>query len=198
MTDPKLDTLLREVRACRLCEHELPLGPRPVLRASATARVLIAGQAPGTKVHELGIPWNDASGRRLRTWLDLSEDVFYDDRRVAIIPQAFCYPGKGANGDLPPPKRCHQTWHEALIARMPHLATFVLAGSYAHRYHLGKRTKPTLTETVAAWREYAPTHFPVPHPSWHNNHWLKANDWFERELVPSMRMAVHRVLGLAK
>lgn len=195
MADRQLASLIKEVRACRLCEGELPLGPRPVFRVSPTARVLIAGQAPSTRVHETGVPWNDASGRRLRAWLDLSEEVFYDQSRVAIVPQAFCYPGKGANGDLPPPKVCQDTWHGRLIHRMPNIATFVVAGQYAHRYHLGNRRKANLTKTVAAWREYAPTHFPVPHPSWHNNHWLRVNTWFESELVPSLREAVHRALA---
>lgn len=186
---------MAEVRACRLCAANLPLGPRPVLRASATARILIAGQAPGTKVHYSGIPWNDASGKRLRQWLDLSDSDFYDDTRVAIMPQAFCYPGKGPNGDLPPPPICAQTWHPRLKAAMPSLEVFIVAGQYAQAHHLADRRKKTLTATVAAWRDYQPRFFPLPHPSWHNNHWLKANPWFELELVPAMRESVHRVLA---
>ncbi|NQV79395.1 MAG: uracil-DNA glycosylase family protein [Alphaproteobacteria bacterium] len=191
-----LSGLLVEVRSCRLCAADLPLGPRPVLRASGSARVLIAGQAPGTKVHESGIPWNDASGRRLRQWLGLSDATFYDDSKVAVMPQAFCYPGKGANGDLPPPPLCQKTWHGRLLAAMPKLEVIVVAGQYAQAYHLSKNRKGTLTETVAAWRDYQPRYFPVPHPSWHNNHWLKKNPWFERDLLPELRNSVHRVLGL--
>jgi uracil-DNA glycosylase len=192
-----LDDLAAAVRACRLCADHLPLGPRPVLRVSSTARLLIAGQAPGTKVHESGIPWNDASGNRLREWLDLPKSIFYDDTKVAIIPQAFCYPGKGANGDLPPPPICQKTWHPRLHAAMPQIETFILAGRYAQAYHLRDARRRTLSETVAAWREYSPNYFPVPHPSWHNNHWLKANGWFERELVPALRKRVRVLLDLS-
>lgn len=191
-----LEDLATAVRSCRLCADHLPLGPRPVLRPSSTARLLIAGQAPGTKVHQSGTPWNDASGNRLREWLDLPKSVFYDDAKVAIIPQAFCYPGKGPNGDLPPPPICQKTWHPRLHAAMPQIETYVLAGRFAQAYHLGDKRKRTLGETVAAWREYAPLYFPLPHPSWHNNHWLKANPWFERDLVPVLRDRVRRLLDL--
>lgn len=188
------EALLGEVRACRACEPHLPLGPRPVLRAARSARVLIAGQAPGTKVHESGVPWNDASGERLRAWLGVGSDVFYDETRIAIIPQAFCYPGKGKNGDLPPRRECAELWHHRLLAGLPNLEVFVLAGQYAHAYHLGPRRRRTLTETVRAWRAYTPRHFPLPHPSWHNNQWLKANPWFEAECVPALRAAVHSLV----
>ena len=194
--DEDLEDLAKAVRSCRLCADHLPLGPRPVLRPSSTARLLIAGQAPGTKVHQSGKPWNDASGNRLREWLDLPKSVFYDDIKVAIIPQAFCYPGKGPNGDLPPPPICQKTWHPRLHAAMPQIETYVLAGRFAQTYHLGNKRKRTLGETVAAWREYAPRYFPLPHPSWHNNHWLKANPWFERDLVPVLRDRVRRLLDL--
>lgn len=189
-----LRTLAAAVRSCRLCADHLPLGPRPVLRVSSTARLLIAGQAPGTKVHESGTPWNDASGNRLRDWLNLPKPVFYDDSKVAIIPQAFCYPGKGANGDLPPSPICQRTWHPRLHAAMPQIETYILAGRYAQAYHLGASRKRTLSETVAAWQEYAPKYFPLPHPSWHNNHWLKANPWFERDLVPVLRERVRHLV----
>ncbi len=189
-----LRTLAAAVRSCRLCADHLPLGPRPVLRVSSTARLLFAGQAPGTKVHESGTPWNDASGNRLRDWLNLPKPVFYDDSKVAIIPQAFCYPGKGANGDLPPPPICQRTWHPRLHAAMPQIETYILAGRYAQAYHLGASRKRTLSETVAAWQEYAPKYFPLPHPSWHKNHWLKANPWFERDLVPVLRERVRHLM----
>jgi len=194
--DEDLEALSTAVRSCRLCADHLPLGPRPVLRPSSSARLLIAGQAPGTKVHQSGTPWNDASGNRLREWLDLPKSVFYDDTKVAIIPQAFCYPGKGPNGDLPPPPICQKTWHPKLHAAMPQSETYVLAGRYAQAYHLADRRKRTLGETVAAWREFAPLYFPLPHPSWHNNHWLKANPWFERDLVPVLRDRVRNLLDL--
>lgn len=194
--DEDLEDLATAVRSCRLCADHLPLGPRPVLRPSSTARLLIAGQAPGTKVHQSGTPWNDASGNRLREWLDLPKSVFYDDIKVAIIPQAFCYPGKGPNGDLPPPPICQKTWHPRLYAAMPQIETYILAGRFAQTYHLGNKRKRTLGETVAAWRECAPRYFPLPHPSWHNNHWLKANPWFERDLVPVLRDRVRRLLDL--
>lgn len=173
-----------------MCEAHLPLGPRPVLRPSASARILIAGQAPGTKVHESGVPWNDASGDRLREWLGLDHDTFYDERRIAILPMAFCYPGRGKNGDLPPRPECRATWHPKLLPAMPQVEVFVLAGQYAMNYHLGARAKANLTETVRAWRDYQPKYFPIPHPSWHNTRWLKLNPWFEAELVPVLRRSV--------
>ena len=188
-----LEALLAEVRACRSCA-DLPLGSRPVLRAGTGARILIAGQAPGTRVHESGIPWDDASGERLRAWLDLGPEVFYDESRIAIIPQAFCYPGRGRNGDLPPRRECSERWHGRLIAALPGIEVFVLAGRYAQGYHLADRSKPTLAETVRSWREYAPRYFPLPHPSWHNNNWLKQNPWFESETLPALRAAIAPLL----
>jgi uracil-DNA glycosylase len=190
----RLATLLEEVRACRICAEHLPLGPKPVLRASATARVLIAGQAPGTKVHLSGLPWNDASGDRLRHWLGLDRDTFYDERRIAIVPMAFCYPGSGKSGDNPPRPECRATWHPRLLPALPNTEVHVLAGQYAIAYHLGERRKESLTATVRAWRDYAPRHFPLPHPSWHNTRWLKQNPWFEAELVPVLRRAVRERL----
>lgn len=185
-----LAPLLADVRACRICEADLPLGTRPVLRATVTARVVIAGQAPGTRVHESGIPWNDPSGDRLRDWLGLSRDAFYDERRIAIIPQGFCYPGKTGSGDKPPRHKCAKHWHGRLFAAMPRAGLFILAGAYAQAYHLGARRKKNLTETVHAWRDYAPRYFPTPHPSWHNNRWLKQNPWFEAECLPVLRAAL--------
>ncbi|MSO64379.1 MAG: uracil-DNA glycosylase family protein [Alphaproteobacteria bacterium] len=190
---PDLERLLAEVRACRLCAAHLPLGPRPVLRASRTARIVIAGQAPGTKVHESGVPWGDASGDRLRDWLGLDRTAFYDERRIAVIPQGFCYPGRGTHGDLPPCPECAATWHGPLYQAMPQVELFILAGQYALAYHLGSRRKATLTETVKAWREYRPRYFVLPHPSWHNNRWLKVNPWFGRDLVPELRAVVARL-----
>lgn len=190
-----IEALLAEIRACRLCAEHLPLGPRPILRASATARLLVVGQAPGTRVHATGIPWNDPSGDRLRQWLDLDRERFYDEARVAIVPMAFCYPGKGASGDLPPRPECRQTWHPRLIPRLPHIELTLAIGRYAQAYFLGERRRRTLTETVRAWREYAPAVLPLPHPSPRNVGWFKANPWFEAELVPALRERVALLLG---
>lgn len=185
-----LDTLLGEIRACRLCEAHLPLGPRPVLRASATSRLLIVGQAPGTKVHASGVPWDDASGKRLRTWLDMTPEVFYDETRIAIVPMGFCYPGKQGSGDAPPRPECRATWHPRLLPLLPDIGLTLLIGQYAQAYFLGDRRKATLTDTVRAWREYAPDFLPLPHPSPRNIGWFKANPWFEAEVVPALRARI--------
>ncbi len=190
-----LDALLTEIRDCRLCEAHLPLGPRPVLRASATARLLIVGQAPGTKVHATGIPWNDASGERLRDWLAMDRDTFYDERRIAIVPMGFCYPGKSASGDAPPRPECRATWHPRLVPLLKNVRLILPIGQYAHAYFLGAKRKATLTETVRAWDEYAPEYFPLPHPSPRNIGWRKANPWFERDAVPALRERVREVLA---
>lgn len=190
-----LGSLLTEIRACRLCESQLPLGPRPVLRASATARLLIVGQAPGTKVHASGIPWDDASGQRLRAWLDMDADTFYDATRIAIVPMGFCYPGKRGGGDAPPRPECRATWHPQLLPMLKQVRLTLLIGQYAQDYFLGPRRKATLTATVAAWREYMPEHLPLPHPSPRNIGWFKANPWFERDVVPALRKQVHAVFA---
>lgn len=186
--------LLERVRACRVCEAHLPLGPRPVLHTGATAQLLIVGQAPGRRVHETGIPWNDPSGDRLRDWLQLDREQFYDERRIAIIPTAFCYPGTGSGGDLPPRPECAPLWHPLLLARLPKLEMALLIGSYAQAYYLGEARKATLTETVRAWREYQPYFIPLPHPSPRNQMWLKRNPWFANEVIPFLRRAVGHVL----
>jgi uracil-DNA glycosylase len=190
-----LSALLKDVRACSLCAHALPLGPRPVLRVAAGARLLIIGQAPGTKVHETGIPWNDASGERLRDWLQIDRDTFYDESRVAIVPMGFCYPGRDARGgDLPPRPECAPTWHPRLA---PHLATVeltLLVGQYAQRHYLGKRTGKSLTETVSNWHSYGPDYLPLPHPSWRTTGWQKKNPWFDAELLPVLRARVAALL----
>lgn len=194
MTLP-LDALLARIRACRLCEAELPLGPKPVLRARPSARLLIVGQAPGTKVHESGIPWNDASGIRLRHWLGLDRERFYDEQQVAIVPMGFCYPGRGASGDLPPRPECARTWHPQLMPLLPQVELTLLIGHYAQAYMLGTRRRKTLTDTVRAYADYLPTIIPLPHPSPRNQLWLKVNPWFEQELVPLLRGEVAAVLG---
>lgn len=187
--------LLREVRACRLCSEHLPLGPRPVLQIDPRARVLIAGQAPGRRVHESGVPFQDASGDRLRNWMGVSPEVFYDASRVAILPMGFCYPGTGRAGDLPPRPECAEAWRERLLACLPDLELTLVIGRYAHAHHLGERQKSSLTETVRAWREFWPTLLPLPHPSPRNNLWLRRNPWFEKKTVPALRTRLGDVLG---
>lgn len=189
-----LDHLLREIRACRICEKHLPLGPNPVLRASRTARILIVGQAPGTKVHATGIPWNDASGERLRAWMGIDRDVFYDASRIAIVPMGFCYPGRGAGGDKPPRPECARTWHPRLIPLLSNVRLTLLIGQYAQAYFLRTRRKPSLTATVRAFAEYLPEHLPMVHPSPRNQGWLKRHAWFDSELLPVLRERVHELL----
>ncbi len=190
-----LDALLAEVRGCRVCAADLPLGPRPVLRAAATARVLLIGQAPGTKVHESGMPWTDASGDRLREWLDLDSDRFYDETRIAIVPMGFCYPGVlPRGGDKPPRPECAPLWHAPVMAALPKVALTVLIGQYAQAWYLGDRKRRTLTETVAAWRDYLPRFFAIPHPSWRTLGWQRRNPWFDAELLPELRRRVHALI----
>ncbi len=177
-----------EVRACRHCAAVLPLGPRPVFRVSATATVLIAGQAPGTKVHETGIPWNDPSGDRLRRWLDMDRDIFYDESRIAILPMGFCYPGRLPNGgDAPPRPECAPLWRERLLRLMPAIKLTLLVGSYAQNYTLGRAP---MTERVRDFRAFLPDRFPLPHPSWRTTMWERRNPWFEAEALPALRAAV--------
>jgi len=191
-----LDALLERVRACTLCAAHLPHGVRPVLRASTTARLLIVGQAPGARVHATGIPWNDPSGDRLRQWLALDREAFYDGSRIAIVPMGFCYPGTAPKGgDYPPRPECAPRWHAEVMAALPAVELVLLVGSYAQAHYLGDRRKPTMTETVAAWRDYGPRFIPLPHPSWRNTAWIKRNPWFEEDLVPALRERVGVVLG---
>ncbi|OYW88973.1 MAG: uracil-DNA glycosylase [Sphingobium sp. 32-64-5] len=186
-----LARLLEDIRACRHCAGDLPHGPRPVVQAGRTARLRIIGQAPGRKVHETGIPWNDASGDRLRAWLGLTPARFYDPRRVAIIPMGFCYPGKAGSGDKPPRAECAPRWHEALNAQLPGIALTLLIGQYAQARYLGRQRLSTLGETVRAWRDYLPQgYIPLPHPSPRNQPWLAKNPWFEAELLPGIRAAI--------
>lgn len=191
--DLALVDLLAQIRDCRHCEASLPLGPRPVLRAGSGARLLIVGQAPGTRVHATGIPWNDPSGDRLRQWLQLTPEQFYDDNKIAIVPMGFCYPGRGKSGDLPPPPACAPLWHERLLQLMPQLDLVLLVGSYAQNHYLG-RSRETLTQRVERWREFGPRYLPLPHPSPRNNLWLRRNPWFEADVIPALRARVARVL----
>jgi uracil-DNA glycosylase len=186
--------LLRDVRSCRLCAEHLPAGPHPVLQMDSRASVLIASQAPGRRVHESGVPFDDASGKRLRAWMEIESAVFYDPTRVAILPMGFCYPGTGASGDLPPRPECAQAWREQLLGSMPSLQLTLVIGQYALDYHLANRHKASLTETVRAWRELWPNVLPLPHPSPRNNPWLKKNPWFENEVIPVLRNRLRSLL----
>lgn len=190
-----LDSLVRQIHACRLCASQLPFEPRPVLRAASSARLLIIGQAPGSKVHETGIPWNDASGIRLRGWLGLSREQFYDEREVAIVPMGFCYPGKGKAGDLPPRPECAPTWHASILAQLPNIELTLLIGHYAQLGYLGTRRRATLTETVRHYADYSPHYVPLPHPSPRNQLWLASNPWFDAEVVPDLRQRIRALLG---
>lgn len=184
---PQLPQLLDEIRQCRQCEADLPLGPRPVLAAAGTSRILVIGQAPGRRVHETGIPWDDPSGKRLREWMGISSEDFYDESKVAIIPMGFCYPGTGKSGDLPPRPECSQLWHKRLFDELPQVKLTLVIGQYAQNARLGVENKRTLTENVKAWRDFTPTLLPLPHPSPRNNRWLRNNPWFLTDVVPYLK-----------
>ncbi len=186
--------LLREVRACRLCADELPLGPRPVLQYHPGARILVAGQAPGRRVHAGGVPFADASGERLRDWMGIDEATFYSPAAVAILPMGFCYPGTGPSGDLPPLPRCAETWRQRLLGGFSGLRLTLVIGQYAQRWHLPD-SPASVTAAVAGWRELPPGIMTLPHPSPRNNRWLKKNPWFEQELLPELRRRVARALA---
>lgn len=189
------DELLARVRACTVCAAYLPNPPRPILIASPDARLLIVGQAPGRRVHETGIPWNDPSGDLLREWLGMSREAFYGDPRIAIVPTGLCYPGTVNGSDLPPRPECAPLWHPPLRAAMPGIRLTLLVGAYAQAYYLGERRGRTLTDTVAAWRDFAPDYLPMPHPSPRNRGWLKLNPWFEAEVLPVLRERVGSLLS---
>ncbi len=201
-----LDRLLTQIRVCRICADDpdgapLPHEPRPVVRVSKTARIAVAGQAPGTRVHASGVPFSDPSGERLRAWMGVTPEEFYDVRRIAIIPMGFCYPGQdAAGGDLPPRRECALAWRTRLMAQLDQIELMLLVGGYAQRWHLGGAAAPSVTATVVDWRAVLarsgpPRFLPLPHPSWRNNGWLKSHPWFEAELVPSLREEVRRLLA---
>jgi len=181
------EVLLASVHACTLCAHELE--PRPVLRLHPRSRVLVIGQAPGSRVHASGKPWDDPSGDHLCSWLGVDRQTFDDPRRFGILPMGFCYPGKGKSADLPPPPRCAETWHASLRAHLPEVRLVLLVGSYAQKRYLGKANKRTLTETVRAWESFGLL-LPLPHPSWRSKHWMKKQPWFEAEVLPQLRRLV--------
>lgn len=189
-----MEKLLAEIRQCRLCEPELPFGARPVLQASSTSRILVVGQAPGRLVHETGLPFNDPSGDRLRDWLGVDRETFYDASRIAIIPMAFCFPGTGKSGDLPPPPICARTWRKQLMDFLPDVKLTVVLGQYSIGWHIPEAKKQTLTKVVGNWRDYWPTLLPLPHPSPRNNLWLRRNPWVEEQLVPQLRQRVGEIL----
>jgi uracil-DNA glycosylase len=187
-------TLLSEVQACNICEDHLPFGPRPVLQLHPDARILIAGQAPGRKVHESGIPFDDASGNRLREWMGLTRETFYDPKQIAILPMGLCFPGSGQSGDLPPRPECEPAWRKQLLGQLRHLQVTLVLGQYAQAYHFGKSSL-SLTELVKSWSTYWPKIVPLPHPSPRNNIWLRRNPWFEAELLPVLQDRVSEVLA---
>jgi uracil-DNA glycosylase family 4 len=189
-----MKNLLHNISHCTICSKHLALGPRPVVSAHPNSKIVIIGQAPGTKVHNSGIPWDDASGKQLRKWLDVSDKDFYDETKFAIVPMGFCYPGKGKTGDLPPRSECAPQWHQQLFDLMPNIELVILIGMYAQKYYLKDKAKKTLTDTVANHKSYLPTYFPLPHPSPRNRFWLTKNPWFESEVLPDLKKKVKEVL----
>jgi uracil-DNA glycosylase len=190
-----LDRVVAEIGACRVCAANLPHQPRPIVRVHPDAPILIAGQAPGRLVHVTGLPWNDPSGDRLRDWMGLDRDTFYDQSKIAVAAIGFCYPGAVNGADLPPRPECAPLWQPRLLPLLTKVRLTLLVGSYAQRYHLGKATKRTLGETVRAWRDYPDNVVPLPHPSWRNSAWLKRNLWFDAELAPELRRRVSLALS---
>ncbi|WP_129792238.1 uracil-DNA glycosylase family protein [Sphingosinicella sp. CPCC 101087] len=189
---PDLDDLLAEIRACRACAEYLPLGPRPVLQAGAGARILVASQAPGTRVHTSGVPFDDPSGDRLRAWLGVTRAQFHDPRLFAIVPMGFCYPGRGAGGDSPPRPECAQLWRDRLLSRLPSIDLVLLVGSHAQQHVLGKGS---MTDRVRRFRDHLPLHLPLPHPSWRSRLWEARNPWFGEEVIPELRRLVAARIG---
>lgn len=194
MTTQSLPQLISEIKQCRLCEANLPLGPRPVLQISSEAKILIVGQAPGLKVHQTGIPFDDPSGDRLRQWLNIDKSTFYNDKKIAILPMGFCYPGTGKSGDLPPRPECAKAWRNQLLATMHNIELTLVIGTYAQNWHMKTTKLKNLTETVKNWQNYWPKILPLPHPSPRNNIWLSKNLWFEKEVIPRLQNRVNNLL----
>lgn len=190
-----MEDLLYNIRQCNVCTEFLQLGPRPVVSAHPRSKIIIIGQAPGTKVHNSGIAWDDASGKQLRNWLNVSVEDFYNEEKFAIVPMGFCYPGKGKSGDLPPRKECAPQWHGLLLDKMPQLELVILIGMYAQKYYLKKEVKRTLTETVANFKAYLPNYFVLPHPSPRNRFWLTKNPWFDAEVLPVLKNNIKDLLS---
>lgn len=190
-----LEILLREIRACRHCEAHLPHGPRPVVQAAPDARVLIIGQAPGSKVHASGEPWDDDSGDRLRGWLGIDREAFYDPARIALVPMGLCYPGKGTGGDLPPRAECAPLWHKRLLAELPNLRLTLLVGQYAQKAYLAPALRPSMTEAVRRFAMMPEGLFPLPHPAWRSRLWMAKHPWFEADVLPALRKRVSEALA---
>lgn len=193
MTEPptkNIDALRAEIASCRICERHLEAGPRPIVQFSPSARLAIIGQAPGRKVHESGIPWDDASGDRLRQWTGLDKAEFYNANLVALVPMGFCYPGSGKSGDLPPRPECAPLWHDAILSLLPPGRLTLLVGSYAQARYLPEARRQSLTDRVRGFASFAPAFLPLPHPSWRSSGWMARNPWFESDIVPALRQAV--------
>ncbi|MFV0575752.1 MAG: uracil-DNA glycosylase family protein [Vibrio sp.] len=190
MAEPTFTRLIKDIEQCRVCESHLADGCRPVVHIHPDAKVLLIGQAPGLKVHKSGIPFDDASGDRLRDWMGVTREQFYDPKFLAIMPMGFCYPGKGKSGDLPPRKECAPLWHDKVLAQLPNIELVLLVGQYAQDYYLPADKPKTLTETVQHWRQFQPKFLPIPHPSPRNNIWLKKNPWFEAEVIPHLQQRI--------
>ena len=193
--DPQFADLIESVKTCQICTEFLPLGPRPVVQLDPQAMILIAGQAPGRRVHESGVPFDDPSGDRLREWLGISRDMFYDPAKVAILPMGFCYPGTGKSGDLPPRPECEKAWRRQLLKPLTRIRLTLVIGQYAQKWHL-PHVEKNLTETVRAWKDYGPDVMSLPHPSPRNNIWLKKNPWFSKSLLPRLKSVVRSTLEM--
>jgi uracil-DNA glycosylase len=189
-----MEKLLKEIRTCAVCKKFLPNKPRPVLQAGVHAKIVIIGQAPGQKVQDSGIPWDDQSGNELRRWLGISKEQFYNDKLFALVPMGFCYPGKGTSGDLPPRPECAPLWHNQLFTKMKKVKLVILIGQYSQKYYLGEKLRPTLTETVKNYQEYLPQYLPLVHPSPRNKIWQKKNPWFEMEIIPQLRKIINHAI----
>lgn len=190
-----MEELLCDISQCTICKEHLPLGPRPVVTANLNSKIIVIGQAPGTKVHASGIPWDDQSGKTLRDWLGVTNEEFYNTEYFAIVPMGFCYPGKGKTGDLPPRPECAPQWHSLLLEEMPNIELFILIGAYAQKYYLKDKAKRTLTETVGDYQNYIPKFFPIPHPSPTNRFWRAKNPWFEELVVPKLKESVIKIIN---
>lgn len=194
---PELISLTRQIEKCTLCEHKLPLGPKPIVQLHTNAKIILVGQAPGSVTHETGLPFMDKSGERLRSWMGINEDEFYNAQNIAIVPMGFCYPGRGKSGDLPPSKECAPLWREQVLALLPNIELTLLKGAYAQQWHFSQaqlQVPKTLTETVRHWPLYWPDILPLPHPSPRNNIWLKKHSWFEQEVIPKLQTRVKKLL----
>lgn len=190
-----MNKLIQEIRNCRICDADLPLGPRPILTAHKKSKIIIIGQAPGSVVHKTGIPWDDKSGENLRKWMGITNEIFYDTEKIALIPMGFCYPGRGKSGDNPPRKECAPQWHNILLSQLKGVKLTILIGKYAQDYYLNNKSKRTLTETVKNYHEYLPKYFVLPHPSPRNNIWQKKNEWFKENVLPDLKLTIKGILG---